>query len=229
LKRNSWENEPVILKIRSHMHKCVIFFRKGMNDKAVSLYSRLVNIDLKNIISFIENSSYIRSINIQDTILQISQLRRQLIYAGLGIVTFVLIFSFLLSTRASRAISKPIKKLIKATELIAGGDLTQRIDIKSGDEIGVLGRSFNKMTEDLRNPIKKTKEFAVAAADFEKKRAEELNTHNQQLSASEQQLKVNEQHLKTSNQQLSSSEQQLKASMRDPNRDTHNERGTLTH
>ncbi|HEC89793.1 MAG TPA: HAMP domain-containing protein, partial [Thermoplasmatales archaeon] len=46
--------------------------------------------------------------------------------------------------------TKPIKELTYATEKIANGDFRCHVDIKSGDELEQLGRSFNKMVNDLK-------------------------------------------------------------------------------
>lgn len=70
----------------------------------------------------------------------------------------------------SRNITNPIRKLTSTTALIARGDLAQRVDIKSTDEIGELAQSFNKMTEDLKGLMQKEKELAAA----EKEKAAEL-------------------------------------------------------
>ncbi len=43
----------------------------------------------------------------------------------------------------------PLRKLKVAAQGIAGGDLSTRVDIKSRDEIGALGRAFNEMAENL--------------------------------------------------------------------------------
>jgi signal transduction histidine kinase len=45
---------------------------------------------------------------------------------------------------------KPIRQLVLATEQIAGGDLRQEIPVKTGDELGTLTRSFNRMVKNLR-------------------------------------------------------------------------------
>jgi hypothetical protein len=50
----------------------------------------------------------------------------------------------------THSITSPIRSLIAATSIMAKGDLTQRADVKSSDEIGELADSFNKMTKDLR-------------------------------------------------------------------------------
>ncbi|HHT9104821.1 MAG TPA: PAS domain S-box protein [Candidatus Wujingus californicus] len=55
-----------------------------------------------------------------------------------------------------RKISLPIIKLREVTEKMASGDLTQRVDIKRDDEIGVLANAFNSMAKSLDE---KTKEI----------------------------------------------------------------------
>lgn len=55
-----------------------------------------------------------------------------------------------------RKISSPIIKLREVTEKMASGDLTQRVDIKRDDEIGVLANAFNSMAKSLDE---KTKEI----------------------------------------------------------------------
>jgi len=44
----------------------------------------------------------------------------------------------------------PIRKLISATEQVAGGNLETRLEIERNDEIGQLARAFNVMTEAVR-------------------------------------------------------------------------------
>ena len=46
-------------------------------------------------------------------------------------------------------ISRPIQRLVRATQRIGAGDLTYRVPIRSRDEVGSLARSFNHMAEQL--------------------------------------------------------------------------------
>jgi PAS domain S-box-containing protein len=62
-------------------------------------------------------------------------------------IVFILIIIFFIN----RKILQPISFLTSATEKIASGDLSQKIKIKSKDEIGQLAKSFNIMTEKLRD------------------------------------------------------------------------------
>ncbi|MBC7324469.1 MAG: HAMP domain-containing protein, partial [Moorella sp. (in: Bacteria)] len=51
----------------------------------------------------------------------------------------------------ARSIVMPLAALLPLTKKIAGGDLEQRIEIQSNDEIGVLAHHLNVMVETLRN------------------------------------------------------------------------------
>jgi signal transduction histidine kinase len=50
----------------------------------------------------------------------------------------------------SRLIINPLYSLVKTSQAIAGGDLTQRTNISSGDEIGTLATTFDTMTGNLQ-------------------------------------------------------------------------------
>ncbi|AGN37693.1 methyl-accepting chemotaxis protein [Bacillus paralicheniformis] len=52
-----------------------------------------------------------------------------------------------------RAISKPLNQLVSSAKSISEGDLTQKIDVRSRDEFGQLGASFNEMADSLRSLI----------------------------------------------------------------------------
>ncbi len=49
-----------------------------------------------------------------------------------------------------RNITRPLSKLQKGTEIIAGGDLNYKTDIRTRDEIGQLSTAFDIMTESLK-------------------------------------------------------------------------------
>ncbi|NLM46177.1 MAG: HAMP domain-containing protein [Firmicutes bacterium] len=49
----------------------------------------------------------------------------------------------------SRHISRPINKLVKAANALAEGRLDIAIDVEAGDEVGILARAFQKMTDNM--------------------------------------------------------------------------------
>ncbi len=67
------------------------------------------------------------------------------------IVTLLIVFfSIWVGRYIARQITVPIKDLAEGTHEVASGNLDYKITTKSSDEIGVLVRSFNRMTEDLK-------------------------------------------------------------------------------
>jgi two-component system, NtrC family, nitrogen regulation sensor histidine kinase NtrY len=69
----------------------------------------------------------------------------------LSIVTLVIIFlATWFGLTLAKGITDPIQDLVQATNRITQGDLDSRIDIEADDEIGLLVKSFNQMTKDLK-------------------------------------------------------------------------------
>ncbi len=67
-------------------------------------------------------------------------------------VVFCLILAFG-SALLSRALARPMMKLVEYTRRIGRGDFDVEVDIESKDELGVLTRSFNTMAHDLRQTV----------------------------------------------------------------------------
>lgn len=75
-------------------------------------------------------------------------------------VLLILALPFILAAYfIGKKTSMPIIKLTEATEKMASGDLTQRVDIKREDEIGILANTFNAMAKSLDE---KSKEIAAS-------------------------------------------------------------------
>ncbi|MEE9912381.1 MAG: HAMP domain-containing protein [Deltaproteobacteria bacterium] len=69
----------------------------------------------------------------------------------LSIVTLMIIFlATWFGLSLAKSITNPIQDLVTATNRITQGDLASRIDIEADDEIGILVKSFNHMTDDLQ-------------------------------------------------------------------------------
>ncbi|UCD64631.1 MAG: HAMP domain-containing protein [Candidatus Zixiibacteriota bacterium] len=63
----------------------------------------------------------------------------------------VLLLSLLILTSFAKLVTRPIKKLVEATDQIGRGDLSQKVDIKQQDEIGHLAETFNAMVASLKH------------------------------------------------------------------------------
>jgi nitrogen fixation negative regulator NifL len=57
--------------------------------------------------------------------------------------------AILLTVMLSRVLTRPVMELTDVTARMAGGDLTQKVHITTGDEIGTLASSFNRMADQV--------------------------------------------------------------------------------
>jgi signal transduction histidine kinase len=75
----------------------------------------------------------------------LNRINELLIFSALGSIFLALVLALLLS----RTLSRPLQELSSAARRAATGDLSQKVQIKTKDEIGLLAQSFNQMMEDL--------------------------------------------------------------------------------
>ncbi|QDP39353.1 methyl-accepting chemotaxis protein [Radiobacillus deserti] len=94
----------------------------------------------------------------------------------------IVVISFILSGVAIyfiiRSITKPLLSLTKSAEIISNGDLTEKIKVKSNDEIGRLANSFNEMVESIRSVVTSINESIEKVAAS----SEELTASAEQTS-----------------------------------------------
>lgn len=119
-----------------------------------------------------------------------NQIVQQTILFLVGAIAVAILVGLALGLSISRGIANPIKLLTSKTELIAQGDLSQQVDIHSGDEVGILARTFNHMTHSLRELTDQTRQ---ATANISSATNQILAATSEQAStAREQAVAVNE-------------------------------------
>jgi PAS domain S-box-containing protein len=67
------------------------------------------------------------------------------------VVLMGLVLVLVLTITLSTVLTRPIKELTEVTTRMAGGDLSERVIVRSADEIGVLGFSFNRMIVQIQH------------------------------------------------------------------------------
>ncbi|MCA9319229.1 MAG: HAMP domain-containing protein, partial [Planctomycetes bacterium] len=77
---------------------------------------------------------------------EVRRLRNLLLICGLVTAGLIVIIIAVFSKR----VTEPIRTLIRQTNEIARGNLDSRVELRTSDEIGLLGDAFNKMAEDLQ-------------------------------------------------------------------------------
>lgn len=78
------------------------------------------------------------------------------------ILATVILFIIFLSFFLSRSVTKNINKVVKASRSIASGDFKTRVQIKARDEMGELGRTFDRMIPALEEHVKMKQALDVA-------------------------------------------------------------------
>ncbi|WP_346929712.1 methyl-accepting chemotaxis protein [Clostridium sp.] len=127
--------------------------------------------------STIEDTEWIIAVCIpqEEVYLQISSLRNEIgiiIVASISIVILFILFF-------ASYIGKNIKKVNTFAMKIANGDLTEKLELKSNDELGEMSTHLNKMTENIHSIVKVIMENSenISAS------AEELSATVEELAA----------------------------------------------
>jgi signal transduction histidine kinase len=112
--------------------------------------------------------------------------RVQLIVAilamGIGCASVVAVYGM------ARAVVIPIKRLVRATEKIAAGDLSHMVEAKGGDEVAELARSFNRMVMDLRGYHEEVENYSRTLEEKVRERTADLEQANKSLRETQAQL-----------------------------------------
>lgn len=104
-----------------------------------------------------------------------------LITVILDAVVLIIFGSFLLS----RVLVKPIKDLLRLTQKISDGDFSQKIEVTSGNEIGQLIGSFNRMIERLKENQESLENYleSLESANKQLKQAQEELIRTEKLAS----------------------------------------------
>jgi len=102
----------------------------------------------------------------------------------------VVIFAIAVTVFLVRLIVNPVRQLAAATQRVASGDLDKPVVINTNDEIGELGASFNKMTEDLKRYRNELREYSRTLEQKVEVRTKELRLINEELHRTNRQLEA---------------------------------------
>lgn len=142
------------------------------------------------------------SISLEDTYVALDKSRNRWILFGL---LTILTVSIILSISIKMGVTGPVKQTADMLKDIAEGegDLTRRLAVKTEDEIGKLGRWFNKFIEGMQETVR-----GVNTA------SQEVVSISERLSAASQKVKVSAEQQLRSTEETSSSTNQMEASIK---------------
>ncbi len=99
---------------------------------------------------------------------------------GVGMVTIMA--AIIMGLLIVRSIVRPLRQAVEVAQAVAEGDLTRRIEVEGGDEIGDMMRSLKAMNENLNHLIRQARE----SSDKVSQAATELATASGQVATSSQ-------------------------------------------
>ncbi|HYE09560.1 MAG TPA: methyl-accepting chemotaxis protein [Patescibacteria group bacterium] len=117
--------------------------------------------------------------------------------------------SIFVGLTAALIISKRLKNIVVFTEAFGEGDLTQSITIQGRDEIGSLGLSLNKATNNIRNLISNIIDGSseISAA------SQELSATIEEVTSTMENINESTRHISTGAEDLSATTEEVNASV----------------
>jgi signal transduction histidine kinase len=79
-------------------------------------------------------------------------------YITVPIILLVIFLGVIASIIMSRLITEPLNKFVDFTKVLGGGGYGRKVDVRSGDEIGALAKSFNRLSMELKAAMEKIEE-----------------------------------------------------------------------
>ncbi len=154
-----------------------------------------------------------------------------------GLTAVVLVTASLLSWFASRYLVRPILSLVDTAKQIAKGDLTQRAEVSTRDEIGTLADTFNLMASNLEKTVKNLvgsqfklksvvetvdsrSHMVIQRVDEQRKMIDDTYQSIDQLNNGVRKITDNVEALSASSEETSSSMLEMVASMEEVSRHT---------
>jgi methyl-accepting chemotaxis protein len=122
----------------------------------------------------------------------------------------------------SRMISRPLRRSAEVLSRVVAGDLTQRIQVESTDEVGQMAQALNSSVEATQDAMRAIRESAVTLASSSEElsatssqmsaAAEETSAQANAVSAAAEQVSNNAQSVSTSSEQMSTSIREIATS-----------------
>ncbi len=149
------------------------FARPILNRKSCSAGSCHQYLSDKNILGILETDYSLKGID--KTIL-----RQKVVTVVLGIV-FTIFCSVVLCVILWKIIIKPIMLVSDGMKRVSEGDLDYKIEINTKDEMGMIAKTFNFMTHELKMDRQKLENWAMELEEEVNRKTEEIRQGQEQL------------------------------------------------
>lgn len=128
-----------------------------------------------------DEKGFLGAVHLGFTTVELNQLVTASSWRGLRLVILVAVLGIILAILVDRRLKGIIAKLIHVAGKMAEGDLSQKVDIHTGDELEKLGNSFNKMAENIGISRRELREWGEKLEKKVAERTEEIEKERHKL------------------------------------------------
>lgn len=167
--------------------------------------------------------------NIESKILALNGIINNRLIIVIILIGVYIIIGFLINIITTRKIVRPIKLLEDSLLQLSkrGGDLRNRIEVNSNDEIGELANSVNSIIENIKDivvnivreadGIKNAIEISTTNASSVNKKIEDISTASKELSASMEQSVVISEEMSTTSHEIEQNVEKISQKTKESN------------
>lgn len=158
-------------------------YQRGNKEKATKIVNEELAPEGAELINIADGMANTREENLKTKVneaLKLETFLKNILTISTGIA---IILSITLALLMSNIITKSINDLLRVVNDIANGDLREKVNIKSEDEIGMLGEAINKMASNLKTLIN---ESNIASKQVTTSSEELLASSNQTAKATDE-------------------------------------------
>jgi signal transduction histidine kinase len=119
---------------------------------------------------------------------------RKTFVTGIGLTCGIILVGVLIAFVFYSYTLTPVQAMAQAASRIAAGDLSQRVQATSRDEIGVLALTFNHMAASLESTYRDLAQLNIGLEEKVQERTEELQRQQEQLQEVNVQLEIATRH-----------------------------------
>ncbi len=117
-------------------------------------------------------------------------INRVILSTLINALVFVLISS-LIVLFITRSITVPLSEVIKGTQKVASGDLTELVVCHTKDELSVLAENFNSMVSELRSMVRKLADSSQEVYNM----SEDLSSNSKEVVIDSQKIAASSEHI----------------------------------
>ncbi|MDD4600303.1 Alkaline phosphatase synthesis sensor protein PhoR [bioreactor metagenome] len=148
---DSWEN-PTLMENHSDRSEIAAALAGG-SGQSIRYSTTLAQNSLYVAIPIVRNSEILGVVRIASTLAQVDAAFSQIRSTLLAAILFTSLLSVALGIKLARNFTAPLEKITRAARRMAGGQLSEKVYINTGDELQLLAHTLNNLSSSLEDKM----------------------------------------------------------------------------